>query len=638
MYNLEVFTDQFEYVAFDLIDDRQTIDLDYLTYSAYTITTRLNQAQKGYFIRITKDNEHVASGYIADVQPGKTTQEISIKPLQSLFDAEVFYTPVTDCITWLATNIQAAFMNNADTLQNRPITLTYTPSANNLPLTGFNLHTEVNILSVIISALKTYGVVCEMTLDVTNKRITVDIAQQTATQTIEANLENIIEKSVTLGDSYGSLNKMIIRKTDKDTGANLGEHSFYLHPNGTIDRTNNNRIYPVFWDLETLETEDDQTATQWLNKATERAKEVLTPEKYDNEILLTYKADDMLTHPLSAEIGTATDIYFENEQYGSILTGKTITGEKVTLIYGVVRTDLTKKIAMRNRETFTFETTVNAVMQNVAANFERKGSGGGTPSSTTPLMDGTATVGTETAYARGDHVHPSDTSRVSTMGDTLTGNYRFDTSIDETAAAPAENQYTQQIYWANTATQTNGSIRTRRNTDNAIGLSIVSQRQVNGSGVQNNLNLYVTEDGTRSVVVSDKKAWRDGIDAAPIGSPAFTGNPTAPTQAAGNNSTRIATTAFVNTALTNALGKQILSVQNVTLATTASVSVGSTANTTGTITAATGATDYILIPRICNYGIFTALSRSGTTINATLRNISNAAHTLGATVTVIAIK
>ena len=34
------------------------------------------------------------------------------------------------------------------------------------------------------------------------------------------------------------------------------------------------------------------------------------------------------------------------------------------------------------------------------------------PSTTTPKMDGTATVGTETKFARGDHIHPSDTSRV----------------------------------------------------------------------------------------------------------------------------------------------------------------------------------------------------------------------------------
>lgn len=37
---------------------------------------------------------------------------------------------------------------------------------------------------------------------------------------------------------------------------------------------------------------------------------------------------------------------------------------------------------------------------------------GAAASTTIPSMDGTATVGTETAFARGDHVHPSDTSKV----------------------------------------------------------------------------------------------------------------------------------------------------------------------------------------------------------------------------------
>ena len=37
---------------------------------------------------------------------------------------------------------------------------------------------------------------------------------------------------------------------------------------------------------------------------------------------------------------------------------------------------------------------------------------GAAASTTTPKMDGTATVGTETTFARGDHIHPSDTSKV----------------------------------------------------------------------------------------------------------------------------------------------------------------------------------------------------------------------------------
>lgn len=36
---------------------------------------------------------------------------------------------------------------------------------------------------------------------------------------------------------------------------------------------------------------------------------------------------------------------------------------------------------------------------------------GATASTSTPLMDGTAAVGSSTAFARGDHVHPTDTSR-----------------------------------------------------------------------------------------------------------------------------------------------------------------------------------------------------------------------------------
>lgn len=56
-----------------------------------------------------------------------------------------------------------------------------------------------------------------------------------------------------------------------------------------------------------------------------------------------------------------------------------------------------------------------------------------------------------------------------------------------------------------------------------------------------------------TIYLNSANAWSVASAAlAPLVSPAFTGNPTAPTQAAGNNSTRIATTAFVNTAITNA--------------------------------------------------------------------------------------
>ena len=47
-----------------------------------------------------------------------------------------------------------------------------------------------------------------------------------------------------------------------------------------------------------------------------------------------------------------------------------------------------------------------------------------TPSDATPLVDGTGAAGTATTYARGDHRHPTDTSRVPRNGDTgLSGDF-----------------------------------------------------------------------------------------------------------------------------------------------------------------------------------------------------------------------
>ena len=48
-------------------------------------------------------------------------------------------------------------------------------------------------------------------------------------------------------------------------------------------------------------------------------------------------------------------------------------------------------------------------------------SGGGTPGTAPPIMDGVATVGVSTLYSRQDHIHPSDTSRAPLASPVFTG-------------------------------------------------------------------------------------------------------------------------------------------------------------------------------------------------------------------------
>lgn len=63
------------------------------------------------------------------------------------------------------------------------------------------------------------------------------------------------------------------------------------------------------------------------------------------------------------------------------------------------------------------------------------------PSITTPLMDGIADTGSELAYSRGDHVHPSDTSKqdVLTAGYGISIDANNEISVNASIPAPSNN-------------------------------------------------------------------------------------------------------------------------------------------------------------------------------------------------------
>lgn len=77
-----------------------------------------------------------------------------------------------------------------------------------------------------------------------------------------------------------------------------------------------------------------------------------------------------------------------------------------SVLYGVPRaSDVTAPVGARVRVAYLVTDAL------VDASVGQSGGGGPSPSSSAPLMDGTASAGTSDEYARGDHVHPTDTSR-----------------------------------------------------------------------------------------------------------------------------------------------------------------------------------------------------------------------------------
>lgn len=351
MYRIEIFDEKMDFVSACYTDDAQTISIDYLAYDPFQITTQVIEAKKGYFAHITgKNNELVADCIIADVQPDKEQQELSLRPLQALFDVGVFYSPVSDAITWLGNNLTDQFVTNADTLQRRPLNITATAGSRSFPLTGYNLNPTINILSVITNAFATWGIVTEAYLDLSEKEIVVNIFEQIAEQTIECDLDNIISAEITLGDSYGSTNKVTIRKTvEEGTPTGTTEITYYRHTDGSINTTDDDRIVPVFWEVATIEQTSDMTDAQWIQETFTKAKEVLSVGHYDNEVILSVWEDDKIINPRSIEIGTIVTLLLKGETYYSILTGYQVEGSIITLTFGAVRTELTKKLSIQNR-------------------------------------------------------------------------------------------------------------------------------------------------------------------------------------------------------------------------------------------------------------------------------------------------
>lgn len=121
----------------------------------------------------------------------------------------------------------------------------------------------------------------------------------------------------------------------------------------------------------------------------------------------------------------------------------------------------------------------------------------GQAASTSPVMDGTAAVGTSLRYARADHVHASDTSRAPLESPALTG-------IPTSPTASANTNTTQIATTAFVLGQANSNSATIA---------------VNGTQAAGSSSLYARADHVHGTDTSR----------APVASPSFTGTVTLPT-------------------------------------------------------------------------------------------------------------
>ena len=156
-----------------------------------------------------------------------------------------------------------------------------------------------------------------------------------------------------------------------------------------------------------------------------------------------------------------------------------------------------------------------------------------TAASATPLMDGTGAVGSSAKYAREDHVHPSDTTKVTVEeGKGLSSN-DYTTAEKNKLAGIASGAEVNQNAYSN------------------VHLIDTTEELIQAEYKTSTLELIAGNNLSLSKATGDVSEY--AVSIAVKTSPAFTGTPTAPTATAGTNTTQIATTAFVNSAISTAI-------------------------------------------------------------------------------------
>lgn len=315
--------------------EQPTIVYDYLTLSNFNIEIQNVNVSKGDFASITDQNATILyQGVVNDIEIDKTTKQVTLVPLISIFDTEVLFGSSTVLETFIGDAIRANFINNTDTLQNLPMTVTEETSTT----ASIEMENPVsNLYTIITKALTAHNIL--VSLSFANQALSCVIKKVAATASMEAHTKNVLEKSIIVGDSYGEANKIVV--VDKSNTAQTA--TYYLHTDGTVSSTDTDRITPVFFAYELI-----SVSSSFAEESLNLAKDRLTPQIFNNEIELTIPKTSALI-PTSLGIGVVVDVYDEDNCYTTLLTGYEIYADTIKYIFGCVRSSLTKKLIIERR-------------------------------------------------------------------------------------------------------------------------------------------------------------------------------------------------------------------------------------------------------------------------------------------------
>lgn len=348
LYNIELFNHDFSYISHYQIDSI-SYEFDYLSLSINKIQLPgVVKAGRGDYIHIKGYNDSFF-GIVENVTESDTFFTITYKPFLSLFDAEMYMDrkrlKTITLEQFIKEAIQDYFENSGDDLQNLNA-VAYSLKSETLKA-QLDIESNIeNLYELLQIALNRYGVVVEAVVNVAEKKITFEIGKSNQNErTIETDLPNVISREfTTTSDNKTTLNKLytINEKNKKEIII------YYLTKSGEVKRNpiKDERLTPVIFDTVFVRADEETTFEQ---AAYEKALAELKTG-CDNLIRITVLKEDGLVNPATWQIGSHAKILKDGKEYQSVLTGKECTDQTVTLIFGSIRRELTKKIKKKQQK------------------------------------------------------------------------------------------------------------------------------------------------------------------------------------------------------------------------------------------------------------------------------------------------
>lgn len=329
---------------------------DYLSPEANAIVLNKIEASVGDYIWITNELYKFFGVVSAVSSESEDLLTISYKSFLTEFDTSILFDTSIQgdkgsqtLENYIANTLHQTFGYNTDASMNIPHMTIRSSSSTSKWSLGLQSDEEyshyciANLLKhIIIPAFERYSIAILVEPDISAKDIIVTVGVSNASiVTIEADLPNVVKKYVTVRQNDNFVNKVVVYNSENY----IDKVVYYRHPDGTFSILDANRIVPVVQEMYAVAPtyEDEVIVETFAEKALDQAIDAFSVVEYNNLIELTMPIDDPLNKPMGLKIGQVANIISDDKQYQSILSGKTVSNT-VTLVFGIVRVDLTKKI------------------------------------------------------------------------------------------------------------------------------------------------------------------------------------------------------------------------------------------------------------------------------------------------------